>query len=370
MPKSLTEIEKKFAEMKLRFTEIESLNRFLSQQAKDYFLQSDSIRKLNSASGVKSLYKRLDNIFHKNFNIDEYALILKNNNSDILTIHHSMGLSKRDLKEIFYRSSKGLVGKVFSNARAVYIPDIADLKVFTYYFQARNLQGSIYYLPILDNNKICIGVLKMRKLFIDGFSELERSVFLNLQRDIGESILKAQKIDLLASKCYIDELTNLHNKNYFKEHFKIEFKRAQRYQHDLSLVLINIDNLKKINIDYNQAVGDLVLRNMAIFLNKFTRNSDICIRYGKYEFMIILPETSKKAACEVAKKLKNKIHENPNNYAGKLANSNIDLSIGITSYPQDTIEPKQLIDLVNQALENAKSLGKNQIGLAENIKTE
>lgn len=359
MSRSFEELEKKFSELKLRFSEIENLNQFLARQAQEYFLLFDSIRKLNNARNSKALYKSLDKIFYKNFGVDEYALILKNPHSNILSIVHSMGLPKRELREIFYEPEGSVVGKVFSTQRPIYIPDVSILKGFSYYYQKKKVQGSLYYLPI-TNKKEPLGVVKMRKVVKEGFTEIERSVLPNLQAEITTSLFNAEQIDQLASSTYLDELTGLYNRRYYNKHFQIEFKRAQRYGHDLSVVFLDIDNFKSINDRYGHSTGDEVLCMVAEVLNKKTRGSDICIRYGGDEFIILLPETHKLAASETAEKLRRAIsdlHVPPNG-------SSISISIGIASYQQDTIEPKRLIELADRALLDAKKAGKNQIAIA------
>jgi diguanylate cyclase (GGDEF)-like protein len=367
MSRSLSEIEKKFIELEQRFSEIENLNNILARQAKEYYLLYDSIRKLSSCTTLKTLYKALDKILNKNFQIDEYAFIRKNKKAEMLSVQHSMGLSKRPLREIFYKPKEGLVGKVYIEKRAVYIPDTTIVKTYSYYFEKKSLTGSLYYLPILDQQQNCLGVLKLRKIIKEGFSDIERTVLPNLQIEIGAALLNVEKLELLNSKSYMDELTHLYNRRYYNEHFPIEFKRAQRYQHELSLMFIDIDDFKEINDTYGHFVGDIVLQKISDSIKNLTRSSDICIRYGGDEFLIVLPETSRQAASEVAAKLRSNVAAIDINLNGNTDLVELRLSMGISSYPQDTIEPNVLVELADKALYRAKSSGKDQIVLADNI---
>ncbi len=350
MSQSINDIEKKFAQLEQKFGEVEGLNQILAQQAKEYFLLFDSTRKLNSVGSLKELYSVLDKILVKNFNIDEFALILKNLKSDMLTVHHSLGLAKRKLKELFYRPNEGLVGKVFSHRKSLYIPDISEVRGFQYFDSLKNVKGSLYYLPVLSKNRDCLGVLKMRKVTRDGFSDVERAVFPNLQIEIGISISHARNLDLLNSNSYVDELTRLYNRNFFDDHFQVEFKRAQRYQHDLSLIFFDIDNFRKINRKYGYQEGDQILKSAGRLLQKITRSSDICIRYGSDDFVLLLPETSKKAAGEVAEKLKLKLEDALLQENGKLVPGELTFHTGMANYPQDTIEPHKLLEMAVQSV--------------------
>lgn len=367
MPRSPSDLEKRLAELEIRFSEIENLNSLLSRQVREYYLMFDSIKKLGSATSIREFYKMLDKVIRKNFEVDEYAFILKHQKSEMLSVHHSMGLSKRHLKEIFYRLNEGLVGRVYLEKRAVYIPDLSQVKTFSYFFEKKPMKGSIYYLPILDHHGSILGVLKLRKIIKESFSEVERVVLPKLQKEIGSAYLNTQKIELLNSKSYVDELTHLYNRRYYNEHFPVEFKRAQRYQHELSLMFIDIDDFKEINDRYGHSIGDLVLKNVSNLIRKSTRSSDICIRYGGDEFLVLLPETSRQAAFEVAAKLKKAVDNISINNEGKIAELMVGLSMGIANYPEDSIEPKMLIELADRALYEAKKTGKDQIVLANTV---
>src|SRR4030043_736483 len=95
MPRSPSELEKRLAELEIRFSEIENLNSLLSRQVREYYLMFDSIKKLGSATSIREFYKMLDKVIRKNFEVDEYAFILKHQKWEMLSVHPSMGLSKR-----------------------------------------------------------------------------------------------------------------------------------------------------------------------------------------------------------------------------------------------------------------------------------
>ncbi len=369
MPRSLSELETRLRELERRFSEAENLNNLLAKQVKEYFLMYDSVRKLSIPTTLRQFYKVLDKIFRKNFDVDEYGLIMKHQKSDMLSVYHSMGLSKRELKEIFYRLNEGLVGKVFLEKRAVYIPDLSVLKKYSYYFERKPLKGCLYYTPVIDMNGICLGVLKLRKIIKESFSEVERAVLPKLQREIAAAYVNVKRLELLNSKSYVDDLTHLFNRRYYNEHFPIEFKRAQRYQHELSLMFVDIDNFKEINDHFGHSIGDTVLQSISNYIRKFTRSSDLCIRYGGDEFLILLPETSRLAAYEVGAKLKKAVEAIPVPLDGRLEDLVVSLSMGIASFPEDTIEPKMLIELADRALYEAKKSGKDQIILAKSLQT-
>ena len=103
----------------------------------------------------------------------------------------------------------------------------------------------------------------------------------------------------------IDPLTGLFNRRAFERKIAEEFERAKRYNHQVSVLLLDIDNFKNINDTYGHHGGDVALVKISAILQERTRRSDFPARYGGEEFVLILPETDQDSAFQVA----NKIHE-------------------------------------------------------------
>jgi diguanylate cyclase (GGDEF)-like protein len=100
-----------------------------------------------------------------------------------------------------------------------------------------------------------------------------------------------------------DQLTNLYNRKFFNEIAKKEIARSKRHQHPLSCALIDIDRFKEINDTYGHQEGDRVLKNMGRLILKTCRESDIPVRWGGDEFLLLLPETKEKQAHDLMKRI-------------------------------------------------------------------
>lgn len=103
-----------------------------------------------------------------------------------------------------------------------------------------------------------------------------------------------------------DGLTGLYNHAYIKERLKQELYRCQRYDHPLSLLMIDIDDFKSINDNYGHVVGDKILKTLSLLMQEIIRPSDIIGRYGGEEFLVILPQTN----CEHSLPIAERIREN------------------------------------------------------------
>ncbi|MFQ5465414.1 MAG: GGDEF domain-containing protein, partial [Thermodesulfobacteriota bacterium] len=159
-----------------------------------------------------------------------------------------------------------------------------------------------------------------------------------------------------------DQLTGLYNHNFFYSRFEEEFERAVRYETSLSLLMLDIDDFKRINDTYGHRVGDIALKEIAAIIMKGVRKTDVVARYGGEEFAVILPHTMLKGALEEAERLREMIASH--SYAG-LSRDRITVSIGVASYPQKgAMNSGDLVNYADDALYKAKAGGKNTVKVA------
>ncbi|MCT7952244.1 PleD family two-component system response regulator [Ancylothrix sp. C2] len=158
----------------------------------------------------------------------------------------------------------------------------------------------------------------------------------------------------------IDGLTHVANRRQFDEQLEQEWRRMIRQQTPLSLILCDIDFFKLYNDTYGHQAGDVCLQQVAAALNRsINRSGDLVARYGGEEFVVILADTELEGAIHIVKKIQANIqaleiiHETcPNHY--------ITLSFGIsTVIPSQGTLPETLIAAADQALYQAKALGRN-----------
>ncbi|MEJ5172325.1 MAG: sensor domain-containing diguanylate cyclase [Hydrogenothermaceae bacterium] len=122
-------------------------------------------------------------------------------------------------------------------------------------------------------------------------------------------LLNELQIDITQNASFIDNLTESYNKNAFNLIFPQEVKRAQRYGFPLSILMVDIDNFKKINDTYGHLVGDEVLNEFSRVIKKSIRKTDYLFRFGGEEFLILLPHTSIENAFKVGEKIRKKVEE-------------------------------------------------------------
>jgi two-component system cell cycle response regulator len=173
----------------------------------------------------------------------------------------------------------------------------------------------------------------------------------------------------LESQVSIDFKTGLTSELYMKKILGLEWKRAQRHQNPLSLLLIDVDNFKGVNDTTEYAFGDEVLRRVADALKGNVRETDFAARFGGDEFCVLLPQTSPAEAVQTALRIRQRISGmsvTKGNYQRQVT-----VSIGVDSYDgRAASNVDQLRRNANRALQEAKRRGKNQVWLYSGSESE
>lgn len=197
------------------------------------------------------------------------------------------------------------------------------------------------------------------------FTDSEKDV---LQYLIGQASVSVENISLheqTAQQAVTDELTGLANNRHFRDWLANESARVTRFGGDLSLVLLDIDNFKKVNDTYGHLQGDEVLRVMGKVLRIESRGIDHPARYGGEEFVLALPETPKQGAIEVAERVRQRIAESVVDGVDGNDPMSVTASLGVATIPADASEGQALIAAADAALYRAKRTGKNKVVAAD-----
>ena len=156
----------------------------------------------------------------------------------------------------------------------------------------------------------------------------------------------------------IDDLTGVMNRRVFDIEFKREFANAKRYSKELSLITIDLDHFKGINDKHGHFFGDLVLKMFTKEVVSHLREGDVFSRWGGDEFIVLLPETSKKDALKVAEKIRFAVK----NIHIKTDHTNIyfTVSLGISGYESDDRDTMLIMERADKALYEAKKAGRDK----------
>ena len=160
-----------------------------------------------------------------------------------------------------------------------------------------------------------------------------------------------------------DEVTGLYNRRFFSIRLEEEVSRYRRFNHPVSVVLLDLDGFKAVNDDLGHGAGDETLRAMAEILLKESRGINVICRYGGDEFAVLLVETSKGGARLYADRIRYVLSTWTFAHGRRVT-----ASFGIASLPEDVAPAaEELIRAADEALYAAKRAGKNRVSVHEDV---
>jgi two-component system cell cycle response regulator len=154
-----------------------------------------------------------------------------------------------------------------------------------------------------------------------------------------------------------DGLTTVYNKRYFLEALEKEMSRAQRYGRDLAMLIFDLDHFKKVNDTYGHLAGDYVLQILARLISTRARREEVFCRYGGEEFAILLPETSKTGAMELAEQIRGLVENHTFIFEGE--EIDVTISIGVAINSSQTMTTHEFIKKADEQLYKAKAADRN-----------
>lgn len=224
-------------------------------------------------------------------------------------------------------------------------------------FTASMMSLSAYFIYIL----IAYYSMKYENLWLEVVYPLIFSIAAFTFAYVVKYLIKSRDFEQQYRLATTDGLTELYNHRYFQEQIRMQIEQSKRYNHNFSLIIIDIDFFKKFNDTFGHQSGDAVLRQVAQTLKKNVRATDIVCRYGGEEMSIILPNTGKDEAFSTAQKICERVASKKFKLAGD-KETNVTISLGVSTFPYDGDSASSIIEAADKRLYNAKNNGRNQVG--------
>ncbi len=207
-----------------------------------------------------------------------------------------------------------------------------------------------------------IGMLLLaRERQVIGVDDMDRVG--RLVPELMPALVNAMVVERYKELIIKDDQTDSYNRRYFDRFLSEEVYRAHRYATSLSLIFLDMDNLKEINNRYGHSMGSKALREVSRRLVGSIRGSDKLFRYGGDEFCVVLPETDPRGARELAERLRMALGSKPF-LVHDTPGMALTASFGIASYPEHSRTSLGLIKCADRAMQRIKLSGKNSIGMS------
>ncbi len=220
--------------------------------------------------------------------------------------------------------------------------------------------GSVIYLPIGTEARV-LGLLVAEQP--PPGRPLDREELTSIKALAGQAGIAVENTRLYETTEQLsrtDGLTQLYNHRFFQERIQEETKRSNRFRQKLSLLMIDVDDFKRVNDTHGHLVGDQMLRQIARVLCECLREVDIAARYGGDEFVIILPDTDLHEAIEVGERLRRAVERHA--FLPEPSPAKLTLSVGVaTRAPMSPLSTEGFVKAADEALFRAKHEGRNSV---------
>ncbi|MBI3178807.1 MAG: sensor domain-containing diguanylate cyclase [Deltaproteobacteria bacterium] len=325
---------------------------------KERFYQAS--REFNTARTVEQVAEVAIAAARRVAAIDFAAVAVATDHEGVLRIASAQWDGKRDIKSVVgatFHADQGLVGAAIKArhplphgtsrvpSQAVFAPTV-DVPI-----------EAVKILPLLWKD-LGVGALVLGSAR-DDFLSLDLIDMLRVIADHAAiAIANAQMYERMEKMATTDGLTGLINHRHFQQLFDNVLLRSERYSRRVSLILTDLDHFKSINDTYGHPVGDRVLKRVAEIMLASARRTDVVARYGGEEFAVLMEETGRQGAEQIAERIRRTVAEEV--FHCEHGQFRCTLSLGIATFPYDGAGRAALTECADQALYEAKRAGRNR----------
>jgi len=215
---------------------------------------------------------------------------------------------------------------------------------------------SLLLIPLVSRDVVVGAVAVAHLSHPEPFDRVLIEYLHDVCQPLALGLENARLFSTLTLMAATDEMTGVANRRKFMETLRVEVSRARRSTEPLSLLLVDLDHLKKINDTHGHQTGDTAIRHVADILTRRRRATDLPGRLGGEEFALLMPATAKDGAVLTAERIVREVSGYPVPKVGTVT-----VSIGVATMPEDAREEEPLIRIADHRLYAAKAAGRNQV---------
>ncbi len=302
---------------------------------------------------LEIVYTRIVKIFKEKYNIEHFALYQVNDKQRTRKLIHIDGRESICYKNVDNNSLECRAYRTETNIVSTEFPDLCKG------CERKNIHYSCFFYNINDEYSI---VVSMTSKDENEIKQITKKIphlknYLEAAKPVIESKLLMEKLKETSLK---DGMTGLYNRRFLEEFIEQFMKQADRNKETYHVMMLDVDWFKQVNDTYGHDVGDMVIMEIGKILQKHIRSSDMAIRYGGEEFVVLLQNATDEGAMMVAKSIHSAFGATEFNIAPGESMFKT-LSIGIAKYPTDGDTIWKCIKYADTALYVAKETGRNKI---------
>jgi len=287
-------------------------------------------------------------------------MLLKDDDELVLRAHHG-DLTLRIPEGGRVPASEGLLGRALSENKTLIENDIT---VVSDYVGIYLETGSRMCIPLISFGQT-LGVLVLDSDRAGAFSVSDIQSLESVADICATAIQNAHYVERVKQLAYLDGLTGIFNRRFFELRIAEEIERARRFESGMAVIMVDIDQFKRLNDEFGHLLGDEVLRQVSSIFSQQLRKIDVVCRYGGEEFAILLSQTTHEHAVGVAEKLRRMV----DTWQFPGVPRPVTISSGVATYPDHGTTRDELVKAADAGLYAAKQAGRNCVKVATAIQS-
>jgi diguanylate cyclase (GGDEF)-like protein len=296
---------------------------------------------------------------------DNWSLLLLDEEKQELYFELAVGKASQALRDVRVKMGQGIAGWVAQHGETVVVPDTSkDTRFFSKVDEKTKTETqSIVAVPVRFRDT-CLGVIELINCIgPEGFDPRDLKLLEALSDFAAIALENARRVKKIHELTITDDCTSLYNARHMGHILETEIYRSQRYDYEFSLVFIDLDYFKQVNDTHGHLVGSRLLAEIGEAMKVHCRLIDFAFRYGGDEFVLLLPQTSKDNALNVARRLHKLIRESTW-LAAEGLNIKLTASVGVASYPVDSRTKESLLHMADEAMYLVKNTNRDSVAAA------
>ena len=354
---------------------LDTLSYYVSQESSKSLIL-DILSSLSYKSDEQSIYHQYKYLFRKTFQYDRLTISIRKETENRRRIDKAInsiikltdGLKDDFVEGVEYPTNGTLHGLPIISGKSVISEDwkFSYPNIARFNSSEENIQNfkSILGSPILVENE-SRGSIILERNNAHPFKGEDLKNLEIIGKTLGSSIEWLNQYNKIYENATHDGLSGLLNHQTFKERFNDEIQRAERFQHKMSVMIFDLDKFKNINDTLGHQYGDYIIQTCSKIMKDNVRAVDVVARYGGEEFAIILINTDVVMSTIVAQRIVDTIANYP--FKMDAVDANITISGGMSEYPSDSKDMKELIEFADKAMYSSKGVGGNKFSIHSNI---
>jgi len=346
-----------------RNQELGDENRSLRERVGELHTFLNLSQVLSATLNMEELFRLALHLIGRSLHVDAYSLMLLDDARAHLVVKAAFGLPEDGAVGLTLRVGEGISGQVGQTGQPMLVPDVSAEPRFLEQESFWQPHGAFICVPLRIKGRGVIGVLSAQKPDPHGFGQGDLDLFYAVANQVATALENAQLYERTRELTTRDDLTGLFNRRHFFDHLEKEVQRARRYQRVFSLLMLDLDDFKHYNDTHGHLKGDEALKEVARLLQAATRRADLVARFGGEEFVVLLPETNTLKATVAAEKIRAAMEVYPFDGRSTQPDGKLTVTIGVATFPEDSKDTVELMNLADRALYAGKLKGGNCVSV-------